>query len=77
MKLDKLHIKDAVRIRREYIAALSNILLQEDVLNKNKSEIDKIRVDMENIVESDSNDVTKRLKLNEKLGKMDKIIKDV
>jgi len=77
MKLDKIYIKDAVRIRKEYISSLTNILQQEDILNNNKSDIDKIRADMENIVESDNHDVTKRLKLNEELSKIDKIVKDI
>lgn len=77
MKLDKIYISEAVRIRQEYVGSLKNILKEEDILNEKKSEITKIQNSMEDVVESDMNDITKRLRLNEQLIKIERIIKNI
>lgn len=77
MTLDKIYINEAIRIRSEYMASLKNILKEEDSLNLKKSEIDNIQNVMEEMVESDMHDVTKRLRLNEQLIKIERIVKDI
>jgi len=77
MKLDKIYINEAIRIRGEYMTSLKNILKEEGALNIKKSEIDNIQDGMEKMVESDMHDVTKRLKLNEQLIKIERIIKNI
>ncbi len=77
MKLDNTYIGEAVRIRRKYVNSLNNILKEEDSLKQKKSEIEKIKDSMGTLIEGDLHDVTKRLKLNEHLIKIEKIIKDI
>lgn len=48
MKLDKIYIEEAKRIRREYLNNLKYIILQEDVLNNSKKKLEKITSDIDN-----------------------------
>jgi len=75
MKLDQIYINEAIRIRQEYMGSIKNILREENILKQKKSEIDNIQNGMEEIVESDIHDITKRLKLNEELIKIERIIR--
>lgn len=78
MKLDQVYINEAIRIRKEYIRSLKNIVKEEDTLLENKNKVENIKNNMENVVDdSDMNDITKRLKLNNDLIKIEKIIKDI
>lgn len=77
MKLDNIYVKDAIRIRQQYLSSLKNILKEEDVLNQKKSEIEKIKDGMGIIVNGDLHDTTKTLKLNVQLIKIERIIKDI
>ena len=77
MKLDKPYINEATRIRKEYITSLKMILTEENSIKENKSEVDTLQNNMETIIEEDMNDITKRLKLNNDLIKIEKIIKKI
>lgn len=77
MKIDKNYINEAIRIRKEYYDSINNILKQEKILLKKKEEIDKLRDNMEEIVHSDIHDLTKKLKLNNHLLSIDRIIKKI
>jgi len=77
MKLDQTYINEAIRIRQKYVVSIKNILKEEDILKQKKSDIYNIRDGMENIVESDIHDITKRLKLNKELNKIERIIKTI
>lgn len=77
MKIDKIYINEAIRIRKEYYDSINNILKQEKILLKKKEEIDDLRDNMEEIVHSDIHDLTKKLKLNNHLLSIDRIIKKI
>ena len=77
MKLDKIYINEAMRIRKKYINSLKNILKEESAIQEKKEEVDKLQDNMESIVDKDMNDITKRLKLNDDLIKMERLINQV
>lgn len=75
--IDKFYIDEAIRIRKEYLSALKIILNEEQAINDKKSEIIGIHQTNEDIINSDLNDVTKRLKLNLQLNEIEKRINDI
>ncbi len=77
MKLDKIYINDAIRIRKEYKKSLESILNEKVPLDVKKKEIEDYQSNMENIIDEDMNDITKRLKLNNDLQKIERIIKEI
>lgn len=78
MKLDKIYINEAVRIRTEYFKSLEKIIKEEKPLLEKKEKIDEIKDKMEKTVyDNDMNDITKRLKLNNDLMNIEKFIKEI
>lgn len=77
MKINKIYIDEAIRIKTEYIKSLKNILKEENSIKLNKNEVDKIKNNMNIIVKEDMNDITKRLRLNNDLLKIEKIINQI
>lgn len=75
--IDKLYIKESMRIRDEYISSLKKILDEEDIINEKKKEIESLKGNIEELIKIDMNDVTKRLKLNNTLNGIDKLMKDI
>lgn len=75
--IDKLYIDEAVRIRREYLSALDIIVKEEQSILEKKSEIINIHNGSEEIINSDINDVTKRLRLNLQLNEIEKRLEQI
>jgi chromosome segregation ATPase len=77
MKLDKIYINEAIRIRQEYMTSLKNILGEEDNIAEKKKQVDNYQNNMEKIIQEDMHDITKRLKLNNDLQKIERLINGI
>jgi predicted nucleic acid-binding Zn-ribbon protein len=71
------YINEGIRIRKEYIRNLKEILKLEPLILEKRKSFDKIQEQMENIVYSDLNAVRKTLDLNGRLMDMEKEIKTI
>jgi predicted nucleic acid-binding Zn-ribbon protein len=71
------YINEGIRIRKEYIRNLKEILKLEPLILEKRKSFDKIQEQMENIVYSDLNAVRKTLDLNGRLMDMEKEIKNI
>jgi hypothetical protein len=69
------YINEGIRLRKEYLQNLKEILKQESKINEKKVSFQKIKDEMENIVNSDLNDVRKTLELNNRLILLEKELK--
>jgi len=72
--LAKQYINEGVRIRREYISNLKEILKQEPNIMSKKERFQGLQNEMESVVKSDKNDVRKTMELNNKLLLVEKEI---
>ena len=72
--LAKQYINEGVRIRREYISNLKEILKQEPNIMTKKERFQGLQNEMESVVKSDKNDVRKTMELNNKLLLVEKEI---
>jgi len=75
--ISEQYINEGIRIRKTYIQNLKEILKQEPVILKRKEAFEKIRDEMEVVVNSDINDIRKTLELNSKLMSLEKEIKNI
>ncbi len=71
------YIKEGIRIRKNYIYNLKEILKQEPIIFQRKSVFEKLQQEMENVVKSDLNEMRKTLKLGNKLLVLEKEIKNI
>lgn len=66
------YIQEGIRIRKEYIRNLKEILKEEPNIMQKKEKFQKLQNEMESIVHSSSNDIRKTMELNEKLINVEK-----
>lgn len=71
------YIKEGIRIRKNYIYNLKEILKQEPIIFQRKSVFEKLQQEMENVVKSDLNEMRKTLELGNKLLVLEKEIKNI
>ncbi len=69
------YIKEGIRIRKNYIYNLKEILKQEPIIFQRKSVFEKLQNEMESVVKSDLNEMRKTLELGNKLLVLEKEIK--
>ena len=72
--LAKQYIDEGIRIRKNYLFNLEEILKQEPKIFEKKQKFDELSSEMERVVKSDKNDVRKTLELNNTLMLLEKEI---
>lgn len=71
------YIKEGIRIRKNYIYNLKEILKQEPIIFERKTFFEKLQEEMESVVKSDLNEMRKTLELGNKLLVLEKEIKNI
>lgn len=75
--ISQQYINEGIRIRKEYIANLKQILKKEPEIIAKRQKFQELQSEMKKIVESDLNDVRKTLQLNENLMILEKEMKNI
>ena len=65
--ISEQYIQEGIRIRKQYINNLKEILKQEPNIMAKKERFQELQLEMEKIVKSNSNEIRKTMELNEKL----------
>lgn len=71
------YINEGIRIRKIYLQNLKEIIKQEPIVYERKAVCERMRDEMEMIVNSNINDIRKTLELNNKLIILEKEIKKI
>lgn len=71
------YIMEGIRLRKNYIENLKQILVQEPIIYEKKSAFDSLKNEMEGIVKSDMNEIMKTIELNNKLIVLEKELKKI
>lgn len=71
------YVNEGIRIRKVYIANLKEILKQEPNIIQRKNVFEKLKLEMESIVNSDLNEMRKTLELSTKMLTLEKEIKSI
>lgn len=71
------YINEGIRIRKVYIQNLKEILKLEPSILERRSTFDKIQAQMDDVVNSDKNEIRKTLDLNSKLMELEKEINGI
>lgn len=66
------YIQEGIRLRREYLKNLKEIIKQEPIIFSRKKNFEELKVEMENIAFSEMNDFRKTIELNNKLITLEK-----
>ena len=75
--ISKQYILEGIRLRKSYIQNLKEILKQEPKIMDKKKNFEKLKQEMESIVNSDINDIRKTLDLNNKLIELEKEMENI
>lgn len=75
--ISQQYINEGIRIRKEYILNLKEILKKEPEIIAKRQKFMDLQSEMKKIAESDLNDVRKTLQLNENLMILEKEMKNI